>query len=116
MHYALSIRDDTPYWRAITDKTFDDRMYTDIVYDTHSFKDLSHRKHYTGIVPNTYGIAYVSVGMNFLVYDRVVLKTNEFNMDENLIHIIAKKFLTRWMRINKFGNPLPREKLLFINT
>lgn len=83
LHYALSIRDDTPYWKEITNKTFDNRMYSDLVHDTTSFKDLSHRKHYTGVVPNTYGIAYVAVGMNFMVFDRVVMKTNEHWMDEN---------------------------------
>ena len=78
LHYAFSIRNDTNYWRDITSKTFDETMYDNIKYDTISFSDISHKKHYTSVLDPKAGVTYVSIGMNYLVMDKVTMKTNEF--------------------------------------
>jgi hypothetical protein len=53
-------------------------MYDNIKYDTISFSDISHKKHYTSVLDPKAGVTYVSIGMNYLVMDKVTMKTNEF--------------------------------------
>lgn len=82
LHYALSIRNDTNYWKHITEKTFDPSIYDPEVYYDNSVHNIIHRKYETGILQLDDGISFISVGMNYLVYDSINLETSKFWIGE----------------------------------
>ena len=68
LHYALSHRDDTPYWKAIQDKHFNDRsddMYSPHLVRSQGFYDMSWRYlDNWGHPIGDAGITYIATGMN----------------------------------------------------
>jgi len=82
LHYALSIRNDTEYWKAVTEKTFDETMYSPEVYHDNSFLNISYRKYNDGILQTDDGISFISVGMNYMVYDIINVSTARFWIGE----------------------------------
>ena len=69
LHYALSHRDDTPYWKAINSKEFKDVKsndpYTPNATKSNSFFDIIFRYMETWVHPfGVDGITYIATGMN----------------------------------------------------
>jgi tryptophan halogenase len=93
LHYALSIRNDSEYWKNIKNKMFYPEM-TDLEPTTSvGFFDLQNRKMFDGNYNPQAGISYVSIGMNYPVYDRVdqaMFFHNE--IDEKYIKSIINNF------------------------
>jgi hypothetical protein len=79
LHYALSIRDDTPYWIANVERVYDPSMVKLEPTTAVGFKDLQHKKMVTAD-PGQHreGIPWISVGMNYPVFDRVDQILHEF--------------------------------------
>lgn len=80
MHYAFSIRDDTPYWRAISEMTFSADLGCGDAYPFAkgapasfgaTFLDFQFRKMLSRLTPPENGVTYISVGMNQSVFNRV---------------------------------------------
>jgi tryptophan halogenase len=80
LHYALSIRDDTKYWKENASRVYDRKMINLEPTIFVGFKDLQFKKMVTAD-PGTFkeGIPWISVGMNYPVLDRVDQKLHEFN-------------------------------------
>jgi tryptophan halogenase len=79
LHYALSVRDDTAYWRENSERVYDYEM-VQLEPTTHvGFKDLQMKKMVTSD-PGSFreGIPWISVGMNYPVLDQVDQKLHEF--------------------------------------
>lgn len=74
LHYALSVRTDTPYWQDISKRSFSPDMVNMSPTTTIGFWDLQNRKMFDAGVDNVAGITYVGVGMNYPMIDRVEQK------------------------------------------
>jgi hypothetical protein len=79
MHYALSIRRDTNYWIDISNHTFSESLVNMKPDNVVGFFDLHNRKMFTNDIDPISGITYVSVGMNYPLFDKVDQKNNIFN-------------------------------------
>jgi tryptophan halogenase len=71
MHYALSIRDDTEYWRTISNKTFSPKMTKLIPTLGKGFHDLANRKMFYFNHGDFGGIHCVATGMHFFVMSKL---------------------------------------------
>jgi tryptophan halogenase len=80
MHYAWSIRDDTPYWKSISEKTFSPELAQGDAYPFTNaapasfgatFLDFQFRKMLSRMTAPDAGPTYISVGMNHMVFNRV---------------------------------------------
>ena len=93
MHYALSHRDDTPYWKEIKNKKFDENAninYIQFVTGfTHLITDKTIRKEYKHVGD---GIACIATGLNYfpISFEDIVTEVRDrtFNMKnfKNQIH------------------------------
>ena len=65
-HYALSMRDDTPYWKHVTQTTYQQKMVDYEITYSDNFEDLSRRIHRFNAFGNDMsGIVYIAAGMNY---------------------------------------------------
>jgi len=72
LHYTLSIRRDTKYWRDISEKVYCEKMANLVPSHSVGFFDLHSRKMFgKPRIDPTAGITYISVGMNYLLRDRI---------------------------------------------
>ena len=71
LHYALSLRSSSKYWKDISTKVFDDNMIKLKPTTKVGFFDLQNRKMFSHALDPDFGITYISVGMNYPVFDRV---------------------------------------------
>jgi tryptophan halogenase len=70
-HYKLSIRDDTEYWRTVTEKTIYEHLKIS-EHKTSSSFNAQYSYKYTTLSPDIMaGINYISVGMHHIMTDRV---------------------------------------------
>lgn len=72
MHYSLSHRDDTEYWKSVSERSFvgvnEDEFYDYKLPKSQSFYDLSQRFLNNWVHPmGPAGITYISVGMNMFM-------------------------------------------------
>jgi len=70
MHYALSNRDDTQYWRDITEKTFQPMVPALEPYIYKGFQDLADRKINACRYEEKPGINYIATGLNYFPVDK----------------------------------------------
>ena len=104
LHYALSIRTDSEYWKTITNKTFSKEMVNLQPTTAIGFFDLQSRKQFLGsnprigIDPNA-GITYVSVGMNYPMFDSIdqAFNTHGYTLYDTKKHVdeLVKRFNKR---------------------
>ena len=71
LHYALTVRDDTEYWKDISEKTFCNNMVSLIPSHTVGFFDLHNKKMFNPTIDPVAGITYISVGMNYPLKDKL---------------------------------------------
>jgi tryptophan halogenase len=69
-HYALSIRDDTEYWKANAARVYSPEMPNCEPDGAVGFVALKEDKMFNGRTPTLGGITWVSVGMNYFVLDK----------------------------------------------
>lgn len=69
-HYALSIRDDTEYWKANAARTYSPEMPTCKPDTAVGFYALKEDKMFNGRTPSMGGITWISVGMNYFMIDK----------------------------------------------
>lgn len=92
LHYALSHRSDTQYWKDISQKTFSKSLADKSEVRTVGFYDLFHRKMLSKEIAPLAGITYVSVGMNFFIFDSIDQRLNTFgdNLSDYILDSVSK--------------------------
>lgn len=80
-HYTLSIRRDTPYWVDISNRIFSQDLHNKIDTNRKGFTYFGNQKMNRSIFDPNDGMCYVSVGMNYLFFDRVDQKLNVSGRD-----------------------------------
>ena len=83
LHYALSIRNDTPYWKYNTSKVYDPEMVFQNQQNASAFNQLHNNKMWATPPKEIAGITYVAVGMNYFILDKVnqVVYENDAGVD-----------------------------------
>jgi flavin-dependent dehydrogenase len=90
MHYALSIRDDSQYWKDISTRIYSPELHQGDAYPFSNaapasfgatFLDFEFRKMLGRLTPPENGITYISVGMNHPVFNKVDQLHNTNNRD-----------------------------------
>jgi flavin-dependent dehydrogenase len=76
LHYALSIRRDTPYWLDISERVFSDKLHNKIETTIQGFMTTANQKMFNPYMNPADGMSYVSIGMNYPFFDRVDQKMN----------------------------------------
>lgn len=91
LHYALSHRDDTPYWKAVTSNVYSEDMVKSLPYRSHgynNFQDIYMQSlDYNNLVA---GINYVSTGMGYFLVDDYIMQMKEFYNPEQEYDMIAQ--------------------------
>lgn len=65
-HYALSMRDDTPYWKHVTETTYQENMVNHQFSLVDNFEDVARRIHRFNVFGNDMsGIVYIAAGMGY---------------------------------------------------
>lgn len=77
LHFALSVRDDTSYWRELSEKSFCPNMIKQIPMLSRGFTDLVARKMNYQSHAGPGGIHCIATGMNYFVLSRV----NKLNVE-----------------------------------
>jgi hypothetical protein len=84
MHYALSIRDDTEYWKANANRVYSPGMPTLEPETAIGFYKLQRAKMFEGIHDSDIeGINWISVGMNYFVADKTTVTLRQNVKREN---------------------------------
>jgi hypothetical protein len=97
LHYALSIRTDTEYWRAINKKVFNPGMINLEPVTSTGYFDVQNKKMFTHSMDNLFGISYISVGLNYPLFDAVDQRFNTYGanvkpyVNQNIEHFNLKK-------------------------
>jgi tryptophan halogenase len=78
LHYALSHRDDTEYWKDISNKTFDQSMVNLEVSRKVGYFDLANQHMFDWTFAPRGGIHFVATGLNFLPVDKMRVDIMEF--------------------------------------
>lgn len=73
LHYALSQRTDTKYWKDINNKTFSPEMVRLEPTTATGFLNLEEQKMFTANPDLKAGILYIATGMNYPLLDRIDL-------------------------------------------
>jgi flavin-dependent dehydrogenase len=83
LHYALTTRTDTPYWKHQQSRTIDPSMLEGAYTDNIGFSDLEKRKSHLNVADLKQGISWISVGMRFFVLDEITQKFLEHSYAVN---------------------------------
>jgi hypothetical protein len=79
IHYVLTTRTDTAYWKFQQSRTISEDMINLIATENVGFSDLEKRKTYSGIVDLNQGIPWIATGMNFMTLDKIYQMLIEHN-------------------------------------
>jgi len=93
LHYALSNRNDTQYWKDNANRVYDrglDQLTPTMNVGFHNFV---HRSMFTGEVDSKQGITYISVGMNRPMLDNLHVKLAEIETNTNLKSLLIPYFV-----------------------
>jgi len=97
LHYALSKRLDTKYWKAISEKSFSKHLTTETQLLEDDFIKIAKAKMFNhNLIPND-GATYISIGMNYFFYDRIDAQLfnfgelNKQKIDRNIKIFEARK-------------------------
>jgi hypothetical protein len=77
LHYALSIRSDTEYWRANAERVYSPGLQSLKVSSSNGFNRLQEDKMFNYRTPDMGGITWISVGMNYFVLDKLQVEMKE---------------------------------------
>lgn len=104
LHYALSVRDDTPYWKANNERVYSPKMIKGEAITSVGFFQLQNNKMFNFNVIGNAGINYISVGMNYFISDIIdqTLDQNHLRIDyKGVMQPIFNHFEARKERWNK---------------
>lgn len=83
LHYALSIRNDTEYWQANANRVYEPKMETLEPKSTDEFFRLQRDKMFP-YRTEIGGITWISVGMHYLMLDKIAIDLQEKKYNESL--------------------------------
>ena len=84
LHYALSHRDDTEYWRNCMNKTWDEALIKLKAIPHSGFQEAAYRRTYDFKYENNSGLQAIAAGMNWAPTNKVsIIKTAGY-LEENL--------------------------------
>lgn len=97
LHYALSHRDDTEYWRACKNRNWPKNMSTGI-YASYGFDDMIRRRYVTSWYDSDMGgTLCIASGMNYFPVDYQTLIKGLFRYNkESYIDEIKEKYIPIW--------------------
>lgn len=81
LHYSLSLRTDTEYWRDINSRVFCPGMTALAPLPSVGFFDVQDKKMFSNRLDPYWGITYVSTGLNYILYDQIDHRLNTFGVD-----------------------------------
>ena len=99
LHYAFSKRDDTPYWRANTDRVYDKTMADLTPTIAVGFFDYQNQKMFKANIDINGGLIWIATGMNHHVIDQLNAKSVEFTNNIDTKTLFAEAFTK--VEINK---------------
>lgn len=88
LHYALSCRDDTPYWKEISERTFKKNLDVGVIDHTVGFIDFAQRKMFLQEHDPIAGAHCIAPGLNYPVVDMSVIKQWEFAYQQDYKEMI----------------------------
>jgi tryptophan halogenase len=94
LHYALSIRNDTPYWQANAERNYQKNMHKVEPTTATGFYALQADKMYNSRTPDLGGITWISVGMHYFMIDKLTI-------DKELLHTSPADSRNRFERMFK---------------
>jgi tryptophan halogenase len=77
LHYALSIRTDTPYWQANANRVYSPGLPTLQPDTAIGFNNLQADKMFNNTTPEIGGITWISVGCNYFIIDKVAVEQRQ---------------------------------------
>lgn len=83
LHYALSRREDTKYWKDISEKTYSKNLATLTPSLVTTFDSILQGKMFNNEYPHTNGPTYIMAGMNYFPVDHTVVPIWEFRNKDN---------------------------------
>tara|TARA_B110000503_G_scaffold12801_1_gene17434 strand:- start:20726 stop:22312 length:1587 start_codon:yes stop_codon:yes gene_type:complete len=102
LHYALSVRDDTPYWKDIKNKCVSPEMVALKPILTNGFTDLVRRKMSMFGHDHNGGMHCIATGMNYFVFNNLNMlyneKLNNININDhfNYWQENRKQLIKKW--------------------
>ena len=109
-HYSCSMRDDTPYWKAVTSHHYSKNM-NDMIPELYtSYLDMALRLHRSrNFDPAMAGIAYIAAGMGYNPIDEsyAALLDEQFGEPKGYREVIHKQWLEHKEKLMKHIETLP---------
>lgn len=104
LHYSLSIRDDTEYWKYVTDRTFLNEIIQNVDNFSNQFFEFAHRKSVLQEMSTWGGMHCISTGMEYFVVDESVIEKWKFFHPQNDYKKIIDSLIIDWDRSKKIWN------------
>jgi tryptophan halogenase len=113
LHYALTIRNDTPYWSANADRKYNPGMEELAPTMSVGFTDLVGKKMFNP-APNEHdGITWISTGMNYMFLDQIQAKMINIKEGNNAKQYWAPYFLNLEKKKEKWKKAAEKELTLY---
>jgi hypothetical protein len=109
LHYALSNRDDSEYWREVNNRSFATNMLDGIVKPLDEYVNLKYRKMIMCGHPSdsNAGIHCIATGMNYNMLDKLDIEIMQMNTGFNYKNLIDT-FIDKWNK--NYENRLEESK------
>jgi tryptophan halogenase len=113
LHYALTIRNDTPYWSANADRKYNPGMEELAPTMSVGFTDLVGKKMFNP-APNEHdGITWISTGMNYMFLDQIQAKMINIKEGNNAKQYWAPYFLNLEKKKERWKKAAEKELTLY---
>ena len=81
LHYALSIRNDTPYWEANANRIYKPGLHKVVPDTAQGYSALHHSKMFGTMLPEVAGMNWITVGMNYFIFDKTFFDIDMLHAD-----------------------------------
>ncbi len=113
LHYALSQRDDTPYWKDISNRSFSKSLTDYIPSHTSTIHSLSQSKMFDQkYYPGT-GTPFIATGMNYFPIDKETVNRWELHTGDNFPALNEYFLRTRTPLVEKWKNNAEQSSTLY---
>lgn len=109
LHYGMSRRDDTPFWRYVTEQIDYDIHPDDIVRESNSAREFAYMHSNKYYKPDYDGLVYVAAGMDYNVVDADYIDwlNNTAKIDESVQQFILDELIEIKQERNELVSSLP---------
>ena len=109
LHYALSIRDDSEYWRKNRDRVYD----SNLAFSKSGFNDLYLRKTENKAHYGRGGIIAIAHGMNYNVFTEIDASRRQLGLQENLKQKCNNFLYDRREKKEKWNNAVKNQLSIY---